>query len=125
MHIPQNQIVARYTCANTCNPLSLQGIIYYVTSSPKLEEWLSNETMQEGLQQCADQHYVDVDPTFNPNVDEDYDHRLAGISRESFCVIYLNWIEYCCSRREKVTTIQLFKTSKKTWRLVGPIIYKP
>ncbi|XP_062973677.1 pecanex-like protein 1 isoform X2 [Elgaria multicarinata webbii] len=79
----------------------VKGIIYYVTSSPKLEEWLSNETMQEGLQQCADQHYVDVDPTFNPNIDEDYDHRLAGVSRESFCIIYLNWIEYCCSRREK------------------------
>nr|XP_060617632.1 pecanex-like protein 1 isoform X2 [Anolis sagrei ordinatus] len=79
----------------------VKGIIYYVTSSPKLEEWLSNETMQEGLQQCADQNYVDVDPTFNPNIDEDYDHRLAGISRESFCVIYLNWIEYCCSQREK------------------------
>ncbi|KAJ7344764.1 hypothetical protein JRQ81_000714 [Phrynocephalus forsythii] len=79
----------------------VKGIIYYVTSSLKLEEWLANETMQEGLQQCADQNYVDLDPTFNPNVDEDYDHRLAGISRESFCAIYLNWIEYCCSRREK------------------------
>ncbi|XP_063145910.1 pecanex-like protein 1 isoform X2 [Candoia aspera] len=79
----------------------VKGIIYYVISSPKLEEWLSNETMQEGLQQCADQNYVDVDPTFNPNIDEDYDHRLAGISRESFCIIYLNWVEYCCSQREK------------------------
>ncbi|XP_039190147.1 pecanex-like protein 1 isoform X1 [Crotalus tigris] len=79
----------------------VKGIIYYVISSPKLEEWLSNETMQEGLQQYADQNYVDVDPTFNPNIDEDYDHRLAGISRESFCIIYLNWVEYCCSQREK------------------------
>ncbi|OBS79575.1 hypothetical protein A6R68_22223, partial [Neotoma lepida] len=66
-----------------------------------LEEWLANETMQEGLRLCADRNYVDVDPTFNPNIDEDYDHRLAGISRESFCVIYLNWIEYCSSRRAK------------------------
>ncbi|XP_048340012.1 pecanex-like protein 1 isoform X2 [Sphaerodactylus townsendi] len=79
----------------------VKGIIYYVISSPKLEEWLSNETMKEGLLQCADQTYVDVDPTFNPNIDEDYDHRLAGISRESFCIIYLNWIEYCSSQREK------------------------
>uniref|UniRef100_A0A8C8R6V8 Pecanex-like protein n=1 Tax=Pelusios castaneus TaxID=367368 RepID=A0A8C8R6V8_9SAUR len=79
----------------------VKGIIYYVTTSPKLEEWLTNETMQEGLQPCADCNYVDVDPTFNPNIDEDYDHRLAGVSRESFCVTYLNWIEYCCSRREK------------------------
>ncbi|XP_063999440.1 pecanex-like protein 1 isoform X7 [Pogoniulus pusillus] len=79
----------------------VKGIIYYVTTSPKLEEWLANETMQEGLRLCTDRNYVDVDPTFNPNIDEDYDHRLAGISRESFCLIYLNWIEYCCSRREK------------------------
>uniref|UniRef100_A0A452HJS1 Pecanex-like protein n=1 Tax=Gopherus agassizii TaxID=38772 RepID=A0A452HJS1_9SAUR len=79
----------------------VKGIIYYVTTSPKLEEWLANETMQEGLQPCADCNYVDVDPTFNPNIDEDYDHHLAGVSRESFCATYLNWIEYCCSRREK------------------------
>ncbi|XP_023038739.1 pecanex-like protein 1 isoform X5 [Piliocolobus tephrosceles] len=79
----------------------VKGIIYYVMTSSKLEEWLANETMQEGLRLCADRNYVDVDPTFNPNIDEDYDHRLAGISRESFCVIYLNWIEYCSSRRAK------------------------
>ncbi|XDA78640.1 hypothetical protein R6Z07M_008675 [Ovis aries] len=79
----------------------VKGIIYYVTTSSKLEEWLANETMQEGLRLCADRNYVDVDPTFNPNIDEDYDHRLAGISRESFCVIYLSWIEYCSSRRAK------------------------
>ncbi|KAB1276973.1 Pecanex-like protein 1, partial [Camelus dromedarius] len=79
----------------------VKGIIYYVTTSAKLEEWLANETMQEGLRLCADRNYVDVDPTFNPNIDEDYDHRLAGISRESFCAIYLNWIEYCSSRRAK------------------------
>ncbi|KAE8587285.1 hypothetical protein XENTR_v10021914 [Xenopus tropicalis] len=79
----------------------VKGIIYYVTASAKLEEWLANETMQEGLRQCSDHCYVDVDPTFNPNIDEDYDLRLAGISRESFCASYLNWIKYCSSRREK------------------------
>ncbi|XP_075470326.1 pecanex-like protein 1 isoform X3 [Ascaphus truei] len=79
----------------------VKGIIYYVTASPKLEEWLANETMQEGLRPCSDHCYVDVDPTFNPNIDEDYDLRLAGISRESFCLNYLNWIKYCSSRREK------------------------
>lgn len=79
----------------------VKGIIYYVTTSAKLEEWLANETMQEGLRPCSDHCYVDVDPTFNPNIDEDYDLRLAGISRESFCVSYLNWIKYCSSRREK------------------------
>nr|XP_033807906.1 LOW QUALITY PROTEIN: pecanex-like protein 1 [Geotrypetes seraphini] len=79
----------------------VKGIIYYVTASSKLEDWLANETMQDGLRTCSDRSYVDVDPTFNPNIDEDYDLRLAGISRDSFCGIYLNWIEYCSSRREK------------------------
>ncbi|XP_067847373.1 pecanex-like protein 1 isoform X4 [Heptranchias perlo] len=79
----------------------VKSILFYVTSSPKLEEWLANETMQDGLRACTSHNYVDVDPTFNPNIDEDYDHRLAGVSRDSFCGVYLNWIQYCASRREK------------------------
>ncbi|XP_062413129.1 pecanex-like protein 1 isoform X4 [Pungitius pungitius] len=77
----------------------VKGIIYYVIASTKLEEWLANETMKDGLRGCGERNYVDLDPTFNPNIDEDYDHRLAGISRESFCAIYLGWIQYCNSRR--------------------------
>ncbi|XP_029937990.1 pecanex-like protein 1 isoform X5 [Myripristis murdjan] len=79
----------------------VKGIIYYVIASPKLEEWLANETMKEGLRGCGERNYVDLDPTFNPNIDEDYDHRLAGISRDSFCGVYLSWIQYCNSRRAK------------------------
>ncbi|CAL8297672.1 unnamed protein product [Arctogadus glacialis] len=79
----------------------VKGIIYYVVANPKLEEWLANETMREGLRPCAERNYVDLDPTFNPNIDEDYDHRLAGISRDSFCGVYLGWIQYCNSRRAK------------------------
>ncbi|XP_076013464.1 pecanex-like protein 1 isoform X2 [Genypterus blacodes] len=79
----------------------VKGIIYYVIASPKLEEWLANETMKDGLRGCGERNYVDLDPTFNPNIDEDYDHRLAGISRDSFCGVYLAWIQYCNSRRDK------------------------
>uniref|UniRef100_A0A3P8RHJ6 Pecanex-like protein n=1 Tax=Astatotilapia calliptera TaxID=8154 RepID=A0A3P8RHJ6_ASTCA len=79
----------------------VKGIIYYVVASPKLEEWLANETMKDGLRGCGERNYVDLDPTFNPNIDEDYDHRLAGISRDSFCGVYLGWIQYCNSRRVK------------------------
>ncbi|XP_072314081.1 pecanex-like protein 1 isoform X2 [Eucyclogobius newberryi] len=79
----------------------VKGIIYYVVESPKLEEWLANETMRDGLRACTERNYVDLDPTFNPNIDEDYDHRLAGISRDSFCGVYLGWIQYCNSRRTK------------------------
>ncbi|XP_058651540.1 pecanex-like protein 1 isoform X1 [Onychostoma macrolepis] len=79
----------------------VKGIVYYVIASPKLEEWLANEALLEGLKSCGERNYVDLDPTFNPNIDEDYDHRLAGISRDSFCSVYLSWIQYCNSRREK------------------------
>ncbi|XP_054861745.1 pecanex-like protein 1 isoform X4 [Amphiprion ocellaris] len=79
----------------------VKGIIYYVIASPKLEEWLANETMKDGLRGCGERNYVDLDPTFNPNIDEDYDHRLAGVSRDSFCGVYLGWIQYCNSRRAK------------------------
>ncbi|XP_033843552.1 pecanex-like protein 1 isoform X2 [Periophthalmus magnuspinnatus] len=79
----------------------VKGIIYYVVESTKLEEWLANETMRDGLRGCTERNYVDLDPTFNPNIDEDYDHRLAGISRDSFCGVYLGWIQYCNSRRAK------------------------
>ncbi|XP_061599627.1 pecanex-like protein 1 [Cololabis saira] len=77
----------------------VKGIIYYVVASPRLEDWLANDTMKDGLRACGERNYVDLDPTFNPNIDEDYDHRLAGISRDSFCSVYLGWIQYCNSRR--------------------------
>ncbi|XP_053700962.1 pecanex-like protein 1 [Synchiropus splendidus] len=77
----------------------VKGMVYYVVASPRLEDWLANETMREGLRACSQRNYVDLDPTFNPNVDEDYDHRLAGVSRDSFCGVYLAWIQYCNSQR--------------------------
>uniref|UniRef100_A0AAR2L1Y1 Pecanex-like protein n=1 Tax=Pygocentrus nattereri TaxID=42514 RepID=A0AAR2L1Y1_PYGNA len=78
----------------------VKSIIYYVSRSPKLEEWLSNETVQEALRPCLSASYVDSDPTFNLNIDEDYDHRASGITPTSFCMVYLDWIQYCNSRRQ-------------------------
>uniref|UniRef100_A0A8B9KC56 Pecanex-like protein n=1 Tax=Astyanax mexicanus TaxID=7994 RepID=A0A8B9KC56_ASTMX len=92
----------------------VKGIIYYVVASPKLEEWLGNEVMLDGLRSCRERNYVDLDPTFNPNIDEDYDHRLAGISRDSFCSVYLSWIQYCSNRRQKVHTCTHARTDTDT-----------
>ncbi|XP_036443405.1 pecanex-like protein 1 [Colossoma macropomum] len=78
----------------------VKSIIYYVSRSPKLEEWLANETVQEALRPCLSASYVDSDPTFNLNIDEDYDHRASGITPTSFCMVYLDWIQYCNSRRQ-------------------------
>uniref|UniRef100_A0A3P8VSB8 Pecanex-like protein n=1 Tax=Cynoglossus semilaevis TaxID=244447 RepID=A0A3P8VSB8_CYNSE len=82
----------------------VKSIIYYVSRSSKLEEWLANEAVQEALRPCLGPNYVDSDPTFNPNIDEDYDHRASGITLSSFCMIYLDWIQYCNSRRQTVRT---------------------
>ncbi|XP_066574829.1 pecanex-like protein 3 isoform X2 [Amia ocellicauda] len=77
----------------------VKSIIYYVTRSPRLEEWLANEAVQEALRPCHAPGYVDSDPTFNLNIDEDYDHRAAGITPAAFCAVYLDWIRYCNGRR--------------------------
>ena len=45
-------------------------IIFYVTKSPKLMEWLANETIQEALIPLDDKHFVDLDPLFNVNIGE-------------------------------------------------------
>ncbi|XP_051900937.1 pecanex-like protein 3 [Pristis pectinata] len=79
----------------------VKSIVYYVTRSSKLEEWLSNEAIQEVLRPCSSPGYADSDPTFNHNIDEDYDHRMQGISLASFCNVYLDWIQYCASQRDK------------------------
>ncbi|CDQ73728.1 unnamed protein product [Oncorhynchus mykiss] len=78
-------------------------IIFYVSRSPKLEEWLANETVQEALRPCLGPAYVDSDPTFNLNIDEDYDHRASGVTPTAFCMVYLDWIQYCNSRRLTVS----------------------
>ena len=85
-----------------CVCVCVQSIIYYVSRSPKLEEWLSTEAVQEALRPCLSPSYVDSDPTFNLNIDEDYDHRESGITPTSFCMVYLDWIQYCNSRRPTV-----------------------
>uniref|UniRef100_A0A673Y057 Pecanex-like protein n=1 Tax=Salmo trutta TaxID=8032 RepID=A0A673Y057_SALTR len=76
----------------------VKSIIFYVSRSPKLEEWLANETVQEALRPCLGPAYVDSDPTFNLNIDEDYDHRASGVTPTAFCMVYLDWIQYCNSR---------------------------
>uniref|UniRef100_A0A8C3A091 Pecanex-like protein n=1 Tax=Cyclopterus lumpus TaxID=8103 RepID=A0A8C3A091_CYCLU len=84
----------------------VKSIIYYVSRSSKMDEWLTNETIQEALRPCLGSNYVDSDPTFNLNIDEDYDHRASGITASSFCMVYLDWIQYCNSRRQTPVTCE-------------------
>uniref|UniRef100_A0A4W3HH77 Pecanex-like protein n=1 Tax=Callorhinchus milii TaxID=7868 RepID=A0A4W3HH77_CALMI len=80
----------------------VKSIIYYLVRSSKLEHWLSTESIQEALHPYTAWNYVDRDPAvFNVNIDEDYDHCLKGVSRASFCNIYLDWIQHCNNKRNK------------------------
>ncbi|XP_067123903.1 pecanex-like protein 1 isoform X2 [Centruroides vittatus] len=80
----------------------VKSIVYYTLTSSRLEEWLNSDSIQEALKPTLDKNYADLDPVFNMNVDEDYDFHASGVSRNSFCNVYLDWIQYCSSRREKV-----------------------
>ena len=78
----------------------IKSIIYYTARSPKLMEWLENENILAAIRQTVDKNFVDLDPIFNANIDEDYDFRSSGITRSSFNSIYLSWIQHCCAARE-------------------------
>ncbi|KAM9259560.1 LOW QUALITY PROTEIN: pecanex-like protein 3, partial [Morus bassanus] len=78
----------------------VKSIIYYVTRSPKLEEWLSHEGVREGLRPVTAPGYADPDPTFSPNIDEDFDPRLGGPSLPAFRQAFLGWIQHCAARRQ-------------------------
>ncbi|XP_068683309.1 pecanex-like protein 1 isoform X4 [Montipora foliosa] len=78
----------------------VKSVIFYAVRSAKLTHWLHDDIIQEQLRALQDSQYVDVDPTFYHNIDEDYDLRQGGISKTSFLNCYLAWIQYCASRRD-------------------------
>ena len=82
-----------------------QSVIFYAVRSPKLNQWLNSDIIQEQLQKVhQDPHYVEVDSnSFYHNIDEDYDLRHGGISKTSFLNCYFTWIQYCASRKDPVS----------------------
>ena len=79
----------------------IKSIIYYTVRSPKLMEWLQNDSILTAIRSTCDKNFVDLDPIFNPNIDEDFDSRNSGISRTSYCNSYLAWIQHCCQARDR------------------------
>ncbi|XP_044147150.1 pecanex-like protein 2 [Bufo gargarizans] len=80
----------------------VKSIIYFTVKSPKLFYWLRDESMQNALQPYTRWNHVEYDlAIFNINVDEDYVPCLQGITRASFCGVYLDWIQYCAKRETK------------------------
>lgn len=51
------------------------------------------------MQATQDRSFVDLDPIFNHNLDEDFDFRASGITRTSFCSVYFDWIQFCYEKR--------------------------
>lgn len=45
--------------------------------------------------------FVDLDPVFNYNIDEDYDVLNCGMTRNMFVQIHGDWINYCVEKSEK------------------------
>ncbi|CAG6016694.1 unnamed protein product [Menidia menidia] len=79
----------------------LKSIIYYLVHSPKLSTWLKDATIQEALQSYTKWHHIERDPqVFSVKIDEDYVHCLQGVTRASFCNVYLEWIQYCARKME-------------------------
>uniref|UniRef100_A0A4W6EVZ4 Pecanex-like protein n=1 Tax=Lates calcarifer TaxID=8187 RepID=A0A4W6EVZ4_LATCA len=79
----------------------LKSIIYYLVHSPKLSTWLKDTTIQEALQSYTKWHHIERDPqVFSVKIDEDYVHCLQGVTRASFCNVYLEWIQYCAGKME-------------------------
>ncbi|NXO00180.1 PCX2 protein, partial [Rhinopomastus cyanomelas] len=78
----------------------IKSIIYFTASSPKILDWIKDESMQKVLQPYAKWHYIERDlAMFNINIDEDYVPCLQGITRASFCSVYLDWIQFCARKR--------------------------
>ena len=82
-----------------------------MTRHPKLLEWLNNETIREALKPLEDKYFVDLDPLFNVNIDEDFDFRVSGITRASYINVYYEWIAYCALVRPDHETFDHKKDS--------------
>uniref|UniRef100_A0A8C9Y2Q1 Pecanex-like protein n=1 Tax=Sander lucioperca TaxID=283035 RepID=A0A8C9Y2Q1_SANLU len=79
----------------------LKSIIYYLVHSPKLSTWLKDATVQEALLSYTKWHHIERDPqVFSVKIDEDYVHCLQGVTRASFCNVYLEWIQHCAGKME-------------------------
>nr|XP_056708495.1 pecanex-like protein 2 [Euleptes europaea] len=78
----------------------IKSIIYFTASSPKILHWIRDESFQKTLQPFSKWHYIERDlAMFNINIDDDYVPCLQGITRASFCSVYLDWIQFCAGKR--------------------------
>ncbi|XP_060872940.1 pecanex-like protein 1 [Metopolophium dirhodum] len=87
----------------------IKSIIYYAIKSPKLQQWLESDEIKEGVKTTLSKNFVDLDPVFNINIDEDFDLPSCGVTRNSFCSLYLEWIRFCAVQTENIRKIVIDK----------------
>ena len=76
---------------------------------PRLVRWLSDKSLLHALKSLTSSFWADLDPTFHPKIDEDFDHKQSGITRASFLSVYHNWIIYCITARERLDSDEIKK----------------
>uniref|UniRef100_A0A674CWA8 Pecanex-like protein n=1 Tax=Salmo trutta TaxID=8032 RepID=A0A674CWA8_SALTR len=80
----------------------LKSIIYYLIQSLKLQTWIKDPSITKALVSYTKWHHIERDPAvFSVKTDEDYVHCLQGVTRASFCNVYLEWIQYCANKLEE------------------------
>lgn len=55
----------------------------------------------KALQPMDSRNFVDLDPIFNYNIDEDYDILSSGMTKNYFVQVHGDWINYCVEKSEK------------------------
>ncbi|KAH1026647.1 pecanex-like protein 1 isoform X2 [Dendroctonus ponderosae] len=80
----------------------VKSIIFYTTRSPKLDEWLNSDVINKALRTIWKLDFVDLDPIFNYNIDEDYDPYANGMTKGAFLHTHGDWLYYCLNRRGDV-----------------------
>lgn len=90
----------------------VKTIIYYCVNSKSFIKWLSNEDLKDAIQYLSDPAFVDLDPTFNINIDEDFDPAAAGITRVSFKLIYKDWIMYCIEHNSDLARTEYIRKNE-------------
>ncbi|ELK34153.1 Pecanex-like protein 2 [Myotis davidii] len=82
----------------------VKSIIYYLVTSPKLLSWTKDAALLTALQPFAKWHHIERDlAVFNINIDEDYVPCLQGVTRASYCSVYLEWIQHCARRTQEAS----------------------
>eukprot|EP01105_Mastigella_eilhardi_P001802 TRINITY_DN1217_c0_g1_i5.p1 TRINITY_DN1217_c0_g1~~TRINITY_DN1217_c0_g1_i5.p1 ORF type:complete len:898 (+),score=189.30 TRINITY_DN1217_c0_g1_i5:1201-3894(+) len=78
----------------------VQSLVFYVIRSPSLVQWLSNEDLLLGLEMFHD-GFADIDTLFHPQIDEDYDVSVNGITLSSFSAVFGGWVDFCVAKQKR------------------------